>query len=423
MEQAKQKSSVGAAKTGGVAGAPPPSIGRACVVIGCFVVLWLGVFGLSLPVWGGASPAGEVGAGGAVGLEFFFEQGCDACVRVRGEVFPEVERRYADGYRLQEYDIAVTTNYLRLAGWLNRLGIRDNAPVLLVVDGREALAGYEAIRDGVFVAIDRAMARRVARAGGGEGGAGEEAQEGGVLRRHVAGFTLAGIVAAAAVDSINPCMVATLVFFLSLLSVSHMGVRRMMLAGGAFVVACYVTYFLLGLGLLGVLRVLTAVQWVKRVFEAVVLLALVVFSSLSFLDAARYRRTGRGDSLRLRLPDGLQRRIHAVMKRGLSRRHLLLGGLGIGVLVTLMESVCTGQVYVPALALMIKSGQSVVRCAFYLGLYNLIFVMPLVILLGLTCAGLGTPALVDWSRRNVVFSKVSLGLFFAVMAVMMLVLR
>jgi hypothetical protein len=358
-----------------------------------------------------------------VSLEFFFEQGCDACVRVRGEIFPEVERRYADGYRLQEYDIAVATNYLRLAGWLDRLGIRDNAPVLLVVDGREALAGFEGIRDGVFAALDRAMARRLAFAGRAEGGAGAVAEEGGVLRRHVAGFTLAGIVAAAAVDSINPCMMATLVFFLSLLSVLHVGARRMMLAGGAFVVASYVTYFLLGLGLLGVLRAMTAVQWVRRVFEAVMLLTLVVFSFLSFLDAARYRRTGRGDSLSLRLPDGLQRRIHAVMKRGLHRRHLVVGGLGIGVLVTLMESVCTGQVYVPALALMIKSGQTVARCVMYLGLYNLIFVMPLVILLGLTSAGLGTPALVEWSRRNVVFSKVSLGLFFVIMAVMMLALR
>lgn len=77
----------------------------------------------------------------------------------------------------------------------------------------------------------------------------------------------------------------------------------------------------------------------------------------------------------------------------------------------------------PALALMIKSGQSVPRCALYLGLYNAIFVMPLAVLLVLTCLGLGTPALVEWSRRNVVFSKVSLGLFFTGLAVMMAALR
>lgn len=384
--------------------------------VGCVFAIWLGVAGLILPAWGGERSTVADGARAEIEIEFYFERGCDDCVRIRSEVLPELERRYAGGYRLQEFDIAVETNYLRLAGWLDRLGIRDNAPVLMVVDGREALAGFETIRDGLFGAIERAD-------GAGTGNVDAISDGRGVLWRHVAGFTLAGIIAAAAVDSINPCMMATLVFFLSLLSVSHMGARRMALAGGAFVAACYVTYFLIGLGLFGMLRALTVVQWVKRVFEGVMLLALAVFSGLSFLDAARYRRSGRGDSLTLRLPGGLQRRIHEVMKRGLRRRHLVLGGFGIGILVTLMESVCTGQVYVPALALMLKSGQSVARCSMYLGLYNLIFVMPLVVLLGMTCAGLGTPALVEWSRKNVVFSKVSLGLFFALMAVMMLALR
>jgi cytochrome c biogenesis protein CcdA len=91
--------------------------------------------------------------------------------------------------------------------------------------------------------------------------------------------------------------------------------------------------------------------------------------------------------------------------------------------VTVLESVCTGQVYVPALVLMIKSGQSVWRSAAYLGMYNLIFVMPLIILLTLACFGLRTPALVEWSRRNVATGKVLLGLFFLGMAAMMLALN
>jgi cytochrome c biogenesis protein CcdA len=78
------------------------------------------------------------------------------------------------------------------------------------------------------------------------------------------------------------------------------------------------------------------------------------------------------------------------------------------------------QVYVPALILMIKSGQSAWRSAAYLGLYNLIFVMPLVILLALGCFGLRVPALVGWSRRNVTVSKTLLGLFFFGMAAIML---
>lgn len=367
-------------------------------------------------VGGGAPVPGD---DGLVEIELFSESGCAVCERLRREVLPEFEQRYAGGYRWVERDIAVSGNYLRLVSWLRKLGAGENPAVLVVVDGREALAGFEAIRDGLAGAMERAI---TARLEGLDKPAGVPDGQG-TLRRYVREFTLVGILAAAAVDSINPCMVATLVFFLSLLSVAHMGARRMALAGGAFVVACYITYFLLGFGLLSGLKALTAVRWIRPVLDLALVVLLVVLAVLSFVDAVQYHRTGQARSVLLKLPGGLQHRIHEVMKRGLRTPHLVAGGFGVGALVTLMESVCTGQVYVPALALMIRSGQSVARCLAYLFLYNLIFVLPLVLLLGLTCAGVGTPVLVEWSRRNVVFSKVLLGLFFAGMAAMMIVLR
>ncbi|MEI6516687.1 MAG: hypothetical protein WCO77_11985, partial [bacterium] len=94
-----------------------------------------------------------------------------------------------------------------------------------------------------------------------------------------------------------------------------------------------------------------------------------------------------------------------------------------GVAVTVLESVCTGQVYVPALVMMLKSGAAPLRCTLYLLLYNLIFVMPLAIVLALTCGGMSTPALMDWSRRNVTVSKILLGLFFVGMTALMVALR
>ena len=95
----------------------------------------------------------------------------------------------------------------------------------------------------------------------------------------------------------------------------------------------------------------------------------------------------------------------------------------MGVVVTVLESVCTGQVYVPTLVLMLKQGESVLRCTSYLVVYNLIFVLPLAVTLALTCGGLSTPALVEWSRRNVTVSKTFLGIFFLVMTGLLLLLR
>jgi hypothetical protein len=386
-----------------------------------------GILAILLLVLAVARPGAQAGepTGGApvphpVTIEFFFETGCSECERVKREILPELEQRYAGYYHLDLFDVGDETNYLRLVTHQTRLGLRDNAPVYMLVDERALLPGVDRIRADLFAALDAAIVRRLDRPAAPPPDA--EPGAAGLLQRHVQGFTLAGILSAAFVDSINPCAVATLVFFLSLLSVSHIGVRRMLLAGGAFVVASFVTYFLIGFGLLRVIHLLDGIPTARRVLDGVMVLVMLGFAAYSFRDAWRFHRTGRAADVSLKLPHGIQVRIHAVMKRGLRNRSLLLGGLGIGAAVTLLESVCTGQVYVPALVLMIKSGESVLRCALYLALYNTVFVLPLAVLLGLTCFGLGTPALVEWSRKNVVISKTLLGLFFLGMTLMMLAL-
>ncbi|MEI6148171.1 MAG: hypothetical protein WCS01_03680 [bacterium] len=368
-------------------------------------------------VAGGREEAGDVVA--PVVVEFFYETGCSECERVRREVLPEMERQYADQVRLEQRDIEAETNYVALVAHGRRLGAAINEPVCMVVDRAEMLAGFKRIREDLFAALDRALARRTM---GSEAAASEGAapSEGGLLAQHVGSFTLAGVLWAAVVDSINPCATATLVFFMSLLISSQVGIRKMLLAGGAFVVACYFTYLAIGFGLLRVLYLLSGFRVAKTLLDGVLIATLLVLAALSFRDAVRFRLTGKSSEVMLRLPQGLQQRIHEVMKRGLRRRNLFLGGLGIGMVVTVLESVCTGQVYVPALILMIKSGQSVWRSAATLGLYNLIFVMPLVILLTLGCFGLRVPTLVGWSRRNVTVSKTLLGLFFLGMAAIML---
>lgn len=357
-----------------------------------------------------------------VAIEYFFEAGCPECERIKREILPELDRRYSTYCMVAPLDISSETNYLRLVAYQNRFGITKNEPVSMVVGGAEMLNGFDAIRINLPPAVDRAIA--AALDAGPSAPAESSPPDGwGLLGERVRGFTLVGVLAAAAVDSINPCAMATLVFFMSLLSSARMGTRRMLLAGSAFVAACFVTYFAIGFGMFRALYLLAGIRLIRLGLDAVMIILLAFLAVLSFRDAWRYHRTGRAADVSLKLPESIERRIHGIMKRGLRNRSLVLGGLGIGAAVTALESVCTGQVYVPALVLMIKSGQSLWLSAAYLVVYNVIFVLPLAVILGLTCAGLGTPALVDWSRRNVVFSKVLLGLFFAGMIAIICAIR
>jgi hypothetical protein len=356
-----------------------------------------------------------------VTVEFFFEPGCDSCQQVRSGVFPELERRYSGVYTLQERDIGIKSNYLVLVAYQDILGVKENEPVSMVVDGRDFLAGLSSIQNRLFAALDRAVVRQIQK---------EEPvpkapliSPADPLPQRVKSFTLAAVSVAAMVDSINPCAMATLVFFMSLLSVARISIGRMWLAGLSFLAASFITYIAIGFGLLGVLQFLHASRVMRLALDMVLVGVMLVFAFLSFRDAIRYHHSGKSGDVALKLPDSLQSRIHRVMKSGLRKRSLVLGGLGVGMVVTVIESVCTGQVYVPTLVLMLKQGESVLRCAGYLLVYNVIFVLPLVVTLALTCGGLSTPALVEWSRRNVAVSKMLLGVFFLVMTVILLVLR
>ena len=58
----------------------------------------------------------------------------------------------------------------------------------------------------------------------------------------------------------------------------------------------------------------------------------------------------------------------------------------------------------------------------YLLLYNIMFIMPLVTIFILTYIGLRTQTLLDWSKRNVVVSKIMLGCLFLILASLMIIL-
>ena len=190
--------------------------------------------------------------------------------------------------------------------------------------------------------------------------------------------------------------------------------------GVSFCLASFLTYTALGFGLLRTLHLVSGFPTIRRVVDIGMVTVLGIFAIMSFRDAYRYRMTGNPNDVALQLPEGIKRRIHAIMKEGINARSLVAGGIIIGTLVTALESVCTGQMYVPTLVVMAKSGMS--KAGGYLLLYNIMFVMPLVVVFILTCFGLRAPTLIDWSKKNVVISKVLLGSFFLVLAALVMLL-
>lgn len=377
------------------------------------LLLWILVFAASLA---GVVRADQTTA--PVRIEFFNEPGCADCAYVSAHVLPGLATRYAGRYELIGRDLNETSNYVALVDVEERFGRRANATVYLLIDNRTLLAGVTEIEAGAGRALSAALAAREA----GESPAVPvvpapvEA-----LAKRYSDFTLGAVILAGLADGLNICAITTLVFFMSVLTQVGASQRIRLTIGLTFAAASYATYFIIGLGLLEALHALRGFLVVRTVIELATAAVLVVLALLSFWDAWRYGHTGRATDVSLQLPSGVKRRIHEVLRRSVTVSSVVWAGLVAGVLVTILDGVCSGQTYAPTLVLMGRAGR--VAAWWLLALYNFLFILPLLVVLALVSFGLKTEQLTAWTRRHVVPSKLLLGLVFLLLAAALLALR
>ncbi|OGV70905.1 MAG: hypothetical protein A2283_22030 [Lentisphaerae bacterium RIFOXYA12_FULL_48_11] len=367
-------------------------------------------------------------------IDYFYEAGCADCFRVKNHVMPDLKEIFEGFYVINNYDVGVKSNIIRLATYQEKVNIVSNKPVMMVVDYKYVFNGFDAIKASLLKQMDECIAERQE--------ANWKAPEAieikdGIVENRIEKFTVPIVMTAGFLDGLNPCAIASLVFFMSLLAVAKIKGRGLMLMGISFCLASFLTYTALGFGLLRALHLLSGFPMMRHIIDIGMIAVLGIFALMSFRDAYRYRMTGDPDDVTLQLPESIKLRIRRIMRWGMGKRDIrqnlqneqnteismgaiAVGGIIIGTLVTALESICTGQMYVPTLVVMAKSGMA--KAWGYLLLYNLMFILPLVVVFILTYFGLRTPTLLEWSKKNVVISKVLLGSFFLVLAVLVMAL-
>jgi cytochrome c biogenesis protein CcdA len=222
-------------------------------------------------------------------------------------------------------------------------------------------------------------------------------------------FSFISILAAGIADGLNPCAIATMIFLISFLATRKKKRAEILAIGLAFTAAVFTTYFLMGVGAFQALTFLQKYAWISVVvrWSAVVLAAGV--GLYSFRDAFIYHRTGRTQDLALQLPTPVKLRIHRIISGQLSGRGLVAGALLTGFLVTLLEAVCTGQMYLPTIILMTRQSGLRLTGWLYLLFYNFLFVLPLLIVMVLAYFGLTWDRLAKTTQRNLTLLKVLFG--------------
>lgn len=336
---------------------------------------------------------------------------------------PAIQRRFGGRVRIELHDIDQTQEYLKLVDYEKQYGSLENKSFKVFV-GARYLAGLELVPERLPPLVEEEleaghetfMLPQEHR---------DESQSSPIpspepsreIRSRFMAFGLLAVAFAGLLDGINPCAFTTLVFFLSFLTYLGRTRKEILLVGSGFLAAMFVTYLALGLGAFHALRGLLVSHQASRMLALLTSFLALGLAVWSLRDYLAYRRTRDVHDVTLKLPDAIRAHINRVLRTRLGSPALLLGAASAGFLVTLLESVCTGQLYLPTIVFVLKDEQLRGRAFGCLLLYNLMFVLPLAILLVIGVWGVGSERLGRFLRAHLGAFKLAMAAGFALLAI------
>ena len=174
------------------------------------------------------------------------------------------------------------------------------------------------------------------------------------------------VAVAALIDSINPCAFSILLLTIAfLLSIGKLR-SNVLQIGSSYIAGIFVVYLLIGLGLLQTLHIFDTPHFMANVGAGLLVLLGAINVMNEFVPAF---------PVKLSIPHAAHHRIALLMERASVPTAFVLGGL-----VGLCEFPCTGGPYLMVLGLL-HDQATYFNGVGYLILYNVIFVLPLVLIL------------------------------------------
>lgn len=341
---------------------------------------------------------------------YFYQTGCQECSMVEADL----------AYLQSKYPQLVVESYnifdsAGLAEWMAaRVGREEDLHTPAIFIGNQVWIGEEEIiPDEISTALDCFKAEGSPRFWE----AYDESQGNQNIIERFRSMSWLTVVLAGLVDGLNPCAFATLIFFVSYLSLSGRKGKEILLVGFAFTLGVFIAYLLIGLGLYRILDLLG--NWLNilsKIIYGITALVCLIFGILNFLDYLKTRKGDLGD-MSLKLPDKLRLRINETIRKGKNVKAYAFGAFVTGLVVSLLELACTGQVYLPTIIFVSSVPELRLRSFSYLLLYNLMFIVPLIIVFVLVYFGTSSKQLTTFIQEKGSGIKLAMSILFIVLAI------
>lgn len=198
----------------------------------------------------------------------------------------------------------------------------------------------------------------------------------------------------AAIDSVNPCAFSILLITIAFLFSLNAARKRILTVGGAYIFGIFLVYLLIGLGILQTLHIFNTPHFMAKVGAT----ALIVFGAINLIN-----EFFPSFPIKLKIPNTAHQKIADLMERS-----SIPAAMGLGILVGLCEFPCTGGPYLMVLGLLHDSA-TFLKGFGYLLLYNVIFILPLALILLIGSHRSVLEKLQTWKRTNLRTVKVASG--------------
>jgi len=342
-----------------------------------------------------------------VHLADFYEPGCHDCDKVK-VILKDLSQKYPNNLIIKDFDISLTEN-TELAEALSELyqmpeEERLLVPVIFIGDDylfrsaitfdnldeliqkystAETIAPWEKVKEKDLTAQDRLIAR-------------------------FQSFGLAAVAVSGLIDGINPCAFASIIFFISYLTLINRKGREILWVGGMFTLSVFLTYFLIGNGALKMITSLSFLPLVRKIFVLVTAALALILGMASLYDYLQFKRKGTTKDAKLQLPLFLKSLIHSAIRKNVRLGNYVLMAAVTGFIVSILELACTGQIYLPTLMFISTIPDLKVNALFYLLFYNLMFIVPLVLVFSFTYWGTTSAQWAELTQKN--FGKIKMAM-------------
>lgn len=220
--------------------------------------------------------------------------------------------------------------------------------------------------------------------------------------------TLSLVVISAAIDSINPCAIGVLILMVSVVLGGKGSMRKLLTLGGMYIGAIFLTYLIAGLGLI---YFLSSVPLYVSEYLALIVGSIVILAGI--LEVKDFFWYGKGFSLQI--PPYFADKIHKF-----SQNVTVPGVILLGCFIAAVELPCTGAPYLAIITILSLNFDA--YAMFLLVLYNIIFVLPLVVILFLVAGGMKLNTIKNWKSNNKGYMRLAIGVMLVLLGwVLMLI--